>query len=90
MERISSRSWFAVAAVFALTASAAFAQQLATLKVTVTDSTGAVIPGATVTVRNTATDAKRTDVTESHGLSVIQQHAELTPSNLLHNPYKVR
>lgn len=47
------------------------AQNLATLKVTVTDPTGAVIPGVTVSVTNTETGAKRTDVTESHGLSVI-------------------
>ena len=46
-------------------------QELATLKVTVQDQTGAVIPGATVTVKNTQTGAQRTDVTESHGLSVI-------------------
>jgi hypothetical protein len=47
------------------------AQELATLKVTVVDQTGAVVPGATVSLRNTATGAKRTDITESHGLSVI-------------------
>ena len=46
-------------------------QELATLKVTVEDQTGAVIPGATVTVTNTQTGAVRRDVTESHGLSVI-------------------
>lgn len=40
------------------------AQNLATLKVTVTDPTGAVIPGVTVSVTNTETGAKRTDVTE--------------------------
>jgi hypothetical protein len=48
-----------------------YAQELATLKTTVTDQTGAVIPGATVTVTNKQTGAKRTDTTESHGLSVI-------------------
>src|ERR1700740_1931570 len=47
------------------------AQELATLKVTVNDQTGAVVPGATVTLKNTATGAKRTDVTESNGLAVI-------------------
>jgi Carboxypeptidase regulatory-like domain/TonB dependent receptor len=54
--------------VFAGTLSA---QELATLKTTVSDQTGAVIPGATVTVTNRQTGAKRTDITESHGLSVI-------------------
>lgn len=70
MKRTSS--WVVVAAVILALASPVLAQQqLATLKVTVTDPTGAVVPGATITVRNTATDAKRSDVTESHGLSVI-------------------
>ena len=46
-------------------------QELATLKTTITDQTGAVIQGATVTVTNRQTGAKRTDITESHGLSVI-------------------
>src|SRR5207249_6677013 len=48
-----------------------FAQDLATLKLTVTDPTGAVIPGVNVTATNSQTGAKRTDITESHGLSVI-------------------
>ncbi len=48
-----------------------YAQELATLKTTVSDQTGAVIPGATVTVTSRQTGAKRTDITESHGLSVI-------------------
>jgi Carboxypeptidase regulatory-like domain/TonB dependent receptor len=46
-------------------------QELATLKVTVNDQTGAVIPGVTISLRNLDTGAKRTDVTETHGLSVI-------------------
>src|SRR6266478_1418752 len=49
----------------------ALGQELATLKVTVNDQTGAVIPGATVTIKNAQTGVNRTDVTESHGLSVI-------------------
>jgi len=47
------------------------AQELATLKVTVQDQSGAVIPGATVSVKKQQTGAQRTDITESHGLSVI-------------------
>ena len=52
-------------------AGALYGQELATLKATISDQTGAVIPGATVTVTNRQTGAKRTDITESHGLSVI-------------------
>src|SRR5262249_56772906 len=47
------------------------AQELATLKVTVNDQTGAVIPGASVAIKNAQTGVSRSDVTESHGLSVI-------------------
>ena len=49
----------------------ALAQELATLKITINDQTGAVIPGANLTLKNTATGAMREDVAESHGLSVI-------------------
>lgn len=52
-------------------AGATLAQELATLKATVNDQTGAVIPGASITLTNSETGARRTDVTESHGLSVI-------------------
>jgi len=48
-----------------------FAQQLATLKTTVFDQTGAVIPGATITLRSNTTGAKRTDISSANGLSVI-------------------
>ncbi len=47
------------------------AQQLATLNVTVTDQSGAVIPKAKVTVRNIETDSKRTEVANGDGLAVI-------------------
>jgi carboxypeptidase family protein len=76
----------------AVLAGSAFAQQLATLKVTVTDQTGAVVPGANVTARNTATDAKRTDVTAANGLAVIAGlpagQYELTIDAKQFNPYK--
>ena len=49
----------------------ALGQELATLKVTVNDQTGAVIPGANITLRNLETGARRSDISESHGLSVI-------------------
>src|SRR6266436_1192384 len=69
MKRTSS--WVVGIVVVLLLSGNVLAQELATLKVTVNDQTGAVIPGATITLKNTATGAKRTDVTESHGLSVI-------------------
>src|SRR5437868_2809049 len=69
MKRTSS--WVVGIVVVLLLSGNVLAQELATLKVTVNDQTGAVIPGAAITLKNTATGAKRTDVTESHGLSVI-------------------
>src|SRR5438874_10498880 len=69
MKRTSS--WVVGIDVVLLLSRNDMAQELATLKVTVNDQSGAVIPGATITRKNTATGAKRTDVTESDGLSVI-------------------
>ncbi len=69
MKRTSS--WLVGIVVLLLLLGNVLAQELATLKVTVNDQTAAVIPGATITLKNTATGAKRTDVTESHGLAVI-------------------
>jgi carboxypeptidase family protein/TonB-dependent receptor-like protein len=70
MKRTSS--WAVGAAVlFLLWSWNALGQELATLKVTVNDQTGAVIPGAAVSLRNTQTGATRSDISESHGLSVI-------------------
>src|SRR5689334_10890026 len=43
------------------------AQSTATLQGNVTDSKGAIIPNATVTVRNRATSAERTTQTDSDG-----------------------
>jgi hypothetical protein len=48
-----------------------FAQQLATLNVTVTDPSGSVIPQARVTVWNVETDAQRTDFCSGTGVAVI-------------------
>ena len=70
MKRTSSLST-AVVVLVLLVSSSVLGQQLATLKVTVSDPSGAVIPGATITLTNTETGAKRTDITESHGLSVM-------------------
>jgi hypothetical protein len=69
MKRIS----FLIVGIFVLLLSSVsvLAQELATFKVTVNDQTGAVIPGATVALKNSQTGVSRSDVTESHGLSVI-------------------
>lgn len=71
MNRTASWSVAVATLVCLLLPTGALAQQLATLKVTVTDKSGAVIPGATITLKNTETSAQRTDITDSHGLSVI-------------------
>src|SRR5713226_6330527 len=71
MKRTSSWSVTVTTLACLLLSSNVLAQQLATLKVTVSDESGAVIPGATITLRNTETGARRSDVTESHGSSVI-------------------
>jgi hypothetical protein len=65
--------WFVEATVIGilLLAGNVLAQELATLKVTVTDQSGAVIPGAAITLKNSQTGVQRTGVTEPHGLSVI-------------------
>lgn len=47
------------------------AQSTASITGTVTDATGAVIPNATVTVRNEATGEERTTQTDSAGLYVV-------------------
>ena len=46
---------FLVVGLFVLLAAVAFAQDTATLTGTIRDNTGAVIPNATVTLKNTAT-----------------------------------
>src|SRR5579872_5888016 len=47
------------------------AQSTASITGTVTDATGAVVPNATVTVRNEATGEERTTQTDSAGLYVV-------------------
>jgi hypothetical protein len=58
---------FAIPFFMAVTASTALAQSSATLQGTVTDQKGAVVPNATVTVRNRATSFERTTQTDSIG-----------------------
>ncbi len=60
--------WALILAVLTLgTPETAAAQGTATLQGTVTDSSGGVMPGATVTVTNTGTQAVRTAVTNERG-----------------------
>src|ERR1043165_394263 len=50
-----------------LVSSPVLAQSTATLQGTVTDAKGAVLPNATVTVRNKATSTERTAQTDTNG-----------------------
>src|SRR5438876_5341890 len=54
-------------AVVLVLAGSARAQSTATLQGTVTDAQNAVMPGVTVTLKNTATGAERTTVTDAAG-----------------------
>src|SRR5215472_18321287 len=71
MKRIPSWSVAVVAVICLFLSSNVQAEELAILKVTVNDQTGAVIPDATVALQNAQTGVNRSDVTESHGLAVI-------------------
>src|SRR5258705_11919489 len=59
-------------------AAPAHAQSTATLQGTITDAQGAVMPGATVTIHNTATGLERTAVTDGAGQYVA---ASLAPGH---------
>ncbi|PYR67389.1 MAG: hypothetical protein DMF88_12935 [Acidobacteria bacterium] len=81
-----TRTWFVFLLVFLfpglLPTSSAWAQiATAELNGRVTDESGAVLPGATVTVTQTATGLVRTVVTESTGTYLI--------SNLPTGPYRL-
>jgi len=60
-------SVIAITVIFAATATISFAQSSGSLSGTVTDTTGAVVQGAAVTVKNVATNAERTVVTNEDG-----------------------
>ena len=65
---ILALAWTALTAVFALgTPATAAAQGTATIRGTVTDASGGVLPGATVTITNTGTKDVRTAVTDDRG-----------------------
>ncbi|HEX7363107.1 MAG TPA: TonB-dependent receptor [Bryobacteraceae bacterium] len=57
--------------VFFLSAGALLAQQTASVSGTVTDPSGAAVPGAKVIITNTATDVSRTVLTSSRGVYSI-------------------
>jgi len=65
-------------AILAFAPSTASAQFNASLSGTVTDTTGAIIPGATVTLTNPATQAVRTSTSGTQG---TYQFSELPPGN---------
>jgi hypothetical protein len=73
--RLSSVGTALVALLFS---SFAYAQFNASLSGTVTDPTGAVIPGATVTLRDTATQSLRTTTSAAQG---TYQFSELPPGD---------
>src|SRR5262249_60806809 len=64
-------------ALVVLSATVAYGQGAGTIVGTVTDATGAVIPGATVTARQTATRLERSTASTSEGYFVL---ASLPPS----------
>ena len=63
--RVLSR--IALALLVTLVAGAAFAQDTGSIRGTVTDTTGAIVPGATVTLQNEATKFSRNVVTDAKG-----------------------
>ena len=65
---ILALAWTALTAVFALgTPATAAAQGTATIRGTVTDASGGVLPGATVTITNSGTKDTRSAVTDDRG-----------------------
>ena len=67
MERFSKILRFIAIGFALLTAGSLFGQTLATVQGEITDQSGAVVPGATVTVTNTATSVSQTTKTDSSG-----------------------
>jgi Carboxypeptidase regulatory-like domain len=60
-----------ICAILLLTSTLLAQQQLATVKITVADPSGAVLPGATLTLKSMETGAQRTAVTEDNGSAVL-------------------
>ncbi len=81
MLRLMKILCFAVPIVFWISAPNTAYGQGGTIQGTVVDPTGAVIPGATVTVRNALTGYQQSTTSDDHGAFVI--------SNVPQNPYRV-
>jgi len=60
-----------ICAVLLLASNLFAQQQLATVKITVSDPSGAVLPGANITLTSIETGAQRTAVTEDNGTAVL-------------------
>src|SRR5262245_38630374 len=73
MTRWSSAAMFALAV---LAATPALAQSTATVQGTITDAQNAIMPGVTVSIKNTGTGVERTAITDAAGQYVA---ASLTP-----------
>ena len=67
MTRFATRRILLAAGLSLLVAMPVVAQSTATLQGTVTDAQGAVVPGATVSARQTATGVERSTVTDTRG-----------------------
>src|SRR5262249_60297878 len=78
--------WVALGAAALLAVSApARAQSTATLQGTITDAQAAVMPGVTVTIRNTGTGLERTTTTDTAGQYVaasLQPGRSTVPAHL--------
>ena len=68
--------WLAYTAIFLIAAGTAMGQGSGTIQGTVSDPTGAVIPGASVTAKNIATGVETTRQTTAAGIYVL---SPLTP-----------
>src|SRR4029077_12497930 len=66
-ERFDSRRLALLALLMLIVAAPAWAQSTATLQGTVTDAQNAVVPGVSITIRNTATNQERVVVTDDAG-----------------------
>src|ERR1700690_1791830 len=65
-----TKKWFVIASLFAILATAVFSQTASTgaLTGTVKDSSGAVVPNATVTATNIGTNQARTTTADADGI----------------------
>src|SRR5580765_6388755 len=77
-ERFDSRRLALLALLMLVVAVPARAQSTATLQGTVTDTQNAVVPGVSITIRNTATNQERVVITDAAGQYVA---AALAPGH---------